>query len=198
MRRKSTLKLHHYFSAVSGPHEKFLAPWARKVEAELGGRIRIELFPSMQLGGAPAQLVRSGARRRLPISSGRRQAARRDVSPRSKCSSCRSCRRTARWSIRRRSRIMPQLICRTNSASFVRCVSRAATTASCIPPAPIKSIEDIKGLRLHVPNRLAGEAMQALGARGVTVPTPQVPMALTGHVDRRLPRSVGCGAEPAA
>lgn len=32
-----TLKLHHYFSAVSAGHEKFLAPWARKVEAELGG-----------------------------------------------------------------------------------------------------------------------------------------------------------------
>ena len=46
----------------------------------------------------------------------------------------------------------------------------------------VRSIEDIKGLRLHVPNRLAGEAVQALGARGVAVPTPQVPMALAGHV----------------
>jgi hypothetical protein len=26
-----TLKLHHSFSAVSAVHEKFLAPWARKV-----------------------------------------------------------------------------------------------------------------------------------------------------------------------
>ena len=51
-----TLKLHHAFSAVSAVHEKFLAPWARKVEAECGNRIRIDLFPSMQLGGAPAQL----------------------------------------------------------------------------------------------------------------------------------------------
>ena len=31
-------------------------PWARKVEAQSGGRIRIDIFPSMQLGGAPAQL----------------------------------------------------------------------------------------------------------------------------------------------
>ena len=51
-----TLKLHHSFSAVSAVHEKFLAPWARKVEADSGGRIRIDLFPSMQLGGAPAHL----------------------------------------------------------------------------------------------------------------------------------------------
>ena len=51
-----TLKLHHFQSSVSSGHDKFLAPWARKVEAESGGRIRIDIFPSMQLGGAPAQL----------------------------------------------------------------------------------------------------------------------------------------------
>jgi TRAP-type transport system periplasmic protein len=46
---------------------------------------------------------------------------------------------------------------------------------------PIASIADLKGLRLHVPNRLAGEAIRALGGQGVAVPTPQVPMALTTH-----------------
>src|SRR6202451_636320 len=50
------LKLHHAFSSVSSAHDKFLAPWARQVEAQSGGRIRIDLFPSMQLGGAPADL----------------------------------------------------------------------------------------------------------------------------------------------
>ena len=57
------LKLHHFFSSVSGVHGQFLVPWAHKVEAESGGRIRIDVFPSMQLGGAPAQLfdqVRDG------------------------------------------------------------------------------------------------------------------------------------------
>ena len=51
-----SLKLHHAFSSVSSAHDKFLAPWARQVEAQSGGRIRIDLFPSMQLGGAPADL----------------------------------------------------------------------------------------------------------------------------------------------
>ena len=44
------LKLHHFFSSVSGVHGQFLVPWAHKVEAESGGRIRIDVFPSMQLG----------------------------------------------------------------------------------------------------------------------------------------------------
>src|SRR6202041_2958394 len=51
-----SLKLHHAFSSVSSAHDKFLVPWARQVQAQSGGRIRIDLFPSMQLGGAPAHL----------------------------------------------------------------------------------------------------------------------------------------------
>src|SRR5271154_5713438 len=51
-----TLKMHHFFSSVSGAHAQFLVPWARKVEIDSGSRIRIDIFPSMQLGGAPAQL----------------------------------------------------------------------------------------------------------------------------------------------
>ena len=50
------LKLQHSFSSVSSAHDKFLVPWARQVEAQSNGRIRIDLFPSMQLGGAPSQL----------------------------------------------------------------------------------------------------------------------------------------------
>jgi hypothetical protein len=45
----------------------------------------------------------------------------------------------------------------------------------------IKSIGDLKGLRLHVPNRLAAESVRALGAQGVSVPTPQVPMAISAR-----------------
>src|SRR6201996_9069770 len=52
----TALKLHHAFSAVSSVHEKFLSPWARKVEADAGGRIHVDIFPSMELGGAPSQL----------------------------------------------------------------------------------------------------------------------------------------------
>src|SRR5262249_31525775 len=60
----TTFKLHYAFSAVSGVHDKFLLPWARKIEAESGGRLHVDIFPSMQLGGAPAALfdqVRDGS-----------------------------------------------------------------------------------------------------------------------------------------
>ena len=51
-----TLKLHHFLPPVANVPTQFLTPWARKVEQESNGRIKIDVFPSMQLGGAPPQL----------------------------------------------------------------------------------------------------------------------------------------------
>jgi len=52
-----TMKLHHFVPPVAPPHATFLAPWAAKVERESGGRLKIQVFPSMQLGGTPPQLI---------------------------------------------------------------------------------------------------------------------------------------------
>jgi TRAP-type C4-dicarboxylate transport system substrate-binding protein len=51
-----TLKLHHFLPPVSNGHSKMLAPWAKMVEEDSGGKIKIDIFPSMQLGGTPPQL----------------------------------------------------------------------------------------------------------------------------------------------
>ncbi|MFC7609898.1 type 2 periplasmic-binding domain-containing protein [Teichococcus aestuarii] len=51
-----TLRLHHFLPAVSNVHRNFLAPWAKKVEEASAGRLKIRIFPAMQLGGAPPQL----------------------------------------------------------------------------------------------------------------------------------------------
>ena len=51
-----TLRMHHFLSPLSNGHARFLKPWADQVMARSAGRIRIDIFPSMQLGGAPPQL----------------------------------------------------------------------------------------------------------------------------------------------
>jgi TRAP-type C4-dicarboxylate transport system substrate-binding protein len=51
------LKLHHPLPAVAPAHQRMLVPWARKVEQDSGGRLAINVYPSMQLGGQPPQLV---------------------------------------------------------------------------------------------------------------------------------------------
>ena len=52
-----TLKLSHFVPPVAPPHATFLAPWAAKVEKESGGRLKVQIYPSMQLGGTPPQLI---------------------------------------------------------------------------------------------------------------------------------------------
>jgi len=51
-----TLRLHHFLPAMSNVHRHFLQPWAAKLAADSNNRLRIQIFPSMQLGGAPPQL----------------------------------------------------------------------------------------------------------------------------------------------
>lgn len=51
-----TFKLHHFLPPMSMAHQQFLTPWAEKIEQESNGRIDIELYPAMQLGGKPPLL----------------------------------------------------------------------------------------------------------------------------------------------
>jgi TRAP-type transport system periplasmic protein len=175
-----TFKLHHFFSAVASGHDRFLAPWARKVEAEAGGRIRIDIFPSMQLGGAPAQLldqVREGVADivwavpsntpgrfpkieafELPFVSSRRAQV-----------NSKALEDYAAANLQDEFRDIHPICFSCRDHGIVH-ANRA-----------VQSVEDLKGLRLHVPNRLAGETVHALGGHGVSVPLPQVPMALASR-----------------
>ena len=52
-----TLKLHQFLPAQASVPKQVLDVWADKVEADSNGRIKIERYPSMQLGGKPPELV---------------------------------------------------------------------------------------------------------------------------------------------
>ena len=52
-----TLKLHQFLPAQANVPKYVLDVWADKVEKESGGRIKIERYPSMQLGGKPPELI---------------------------------------------------------------------------------------------------------------------------------------------
>ncbi|WP_179378196.1 TRAP transporter substrate-binding protein [Jannaschia marina] len=52
-----TLKLHQFLPAQANVPKLILDVWADNVEEASGGRIEIERYPSMQLGGSPPQLM---------------------------------------------------------------------------------------------------------------------------------------------
>ncbi|PKO32087.1 MAG: C4-dicarboxylate ABC transporter [Betaproteobacteria bacterium HGW-Betaproteobacteria-9] len=51
-----TFRLHQFLPPQAAIPAKAIIPWAKKVEAESGGRIKIQLFHAMQMGGTPPQL----------------------------------------------------------------------------------------------------------------------------------------------
>ena len=51
-----TLKLHHFVPAQANQQKFWFEPWAKKLEQESGGKLKIEIYPSMQLGGKQPQL----------------------------------------------------------------------------------------------------------------------------------------------
>jgi TRAP-type C4-dicarboxylate transport system substrate-binding protein len=176
-----SFKLHHAFSAVSSAHDKFLAPWARQIEAQSGGRIRIDLFPSMQLGGAPADLfdqARDGvvdlAWAQPSNTPGRFPKIEAFELP---------------FVPSRRALVSSKAVedyARANLADEFRevhpicfsCSDRGVLHAN----RPVRTIEEMRDLRLHVQTRFAVQAVHWLGAIAVPMPSAQLPLAIAQHV----------------
>jgi TRAP-type C4-dicarboxylate transport system substrate-binding protein len=176
-----TLKLHHSFSAVSGVHDKFLLPWARKIETESGGRMHVDIFPSMQLGGAPAALfdqARDGSADIVwtapTLTPGRFAKIETFELP---------------FLPSRRALVSSKALTDFAAANlqdefrdfYTICFS-CSDSAVIHATRPVRTTEDMRDLKLHVQTRLAAEAMRALGAHPVMMPSAQLPVAITEHV----------------
>lgn len=51
-----TLRVHHYFLPTSIEHTDWLLPWAQLVEQDSKGRLKVEIYPAMGLGGKATEL----------------------------------------------------------------------------------------------------------------------------------------------
>lgn len=52
-----TLKVSHFLPAGAPVQQKVLGPWCETLKTESKGRIACQIYPAMQLGGTPSQLV---------------------------------------------------------------------------------------------------------------------------------------------
>ncbi len=57
MAQEVTLKLHQFLPAQANVPKLILDVWADNIEKDSGGRIKIDRYPSMQLGGKPPELM---------------------------------------------------------------------------------------------------------------------------------------------
>ena len=172
-----TLRLHHFLPPVSNGHAKMLAPWAKMVEESSGGKLKIDIFPSMQLGGTPPQLydqARDGVVDivwTLPGSTAGRFPSTEVfelpfIGARRGIVNAQASQEYADANLGKETADIKLLSFWSHDHGLIH-ANKAVNT-----------MDDLKGLKLRSPNRLAGEALKALGATAVPMPIPQVPESI--------------------
>jgi TRAP-type transport system periplasmic protein len=176
-----TLRVHHFLPPPSTTHRDFIEPWARKVEAESGGRIKIEIYPSMQLGGKPPALydqVRDGVVDivwTLPgYTAGRFPTIEAFELP-FMAASAEATSQAAHEFYKMHGReefadIHPLL------------VHVHAPGSLHMRDKTVQTLEDLRGLKVRAPTRMTNAALEALGATPIGMPVPAVPESLARGV----------------
>jgi TRAP-type transport system periplasmic protein len=178
-----TLKLHHFVPPSATAHQKFLFPWAEKIEKESGGRIKIQIYPAMQLGGSMSQLLDQVADGvvdiawALPGSSAGRYPAFEAFELPFMTKSAQGASR-ALWAY-----VHANKIEQTEFKSVKLLATHVHDEGVLhIIDKPIRTMADFKGLKLRASNRWVTKLLAALGATPVGMPVAQVPDALSKRV----------------
>jgi TRAP-type C4-dicarboxylate transport system substrate-binding protein len=176
-----TLKLHHFLGPKSPAHAKMLEPWAQTIAKNSGGRVKIEIYPSMSLGGSPPQLfgqVRDGIVDIVWTVNGYTAG----VFPRSEVFELPT--------------IYTNNIVATNLAMRDLFASHIADEyqdvhvlfmhvhggqAIHMADAPVHKPDDLKGKKLRVPGPTGIAVIEQLEATPVPMPVSDLPQALTTH-----------------
>jgi TRAP-type transport system periplasmic protein len=176
-----TLKLHHMQSAAAPAHRFMLTEWTDKIEAESGGRIRIRIFPAMQLGGQSAAIldqVRDGITDigwTLPgYSPGRFPRIEVFELP------------FVMSSIEVMNRAMLEFLANhPEEFADVRILQVFAHAGQVVhSKTPIRTAGDFAGKKIRVPSRVSSWIVEALGGIPLGTPIPQVAEMLSkGIID---------------
>ncbi|MDP1780296.1 MAG: TRAP transporter substrate-binding protein [Hydrogenophaga sp.] len=175
-----TLRLHQFLPSTATIPARALAPWARKIEAESGGRIKVQLFHTMSMGGTPPQLfdqARDGVADitwtvlgytpgrfnkaevfELPFMSGKAEPA---------------------------SRAFHEYVEKFAADEFRSVKLLAAHTHGpglFHTKAPITGLESLRGMKVRGGSRVINNMLTKLGATPVGMPVPAVTEALSKSV----------------
>jgi TRAP-type C4-dicarboxylate transport system substrate-binding protein len=176
-----TLKLHHFLGPKAPAQTKMLAPWAETVEKNSGGRIKIEIYPSMSLGGAPPQLfgqVRDGIVDIVWTVNGYTAG----VFPRSEVFELPTIytNNIAATNLAMRDLFASHLADEYQDV-HVLFMHVHAGQAIHMADTPVHKPDDLKGKKLRVPGPTGIAIIEQLGATPVPMPVSDLPQALTTH-----------------
>lgn len=176
-----TIRIHHFMSSRATLHEKMLVPFAERVEKASDGRIKIELFDSMSLGGRPGDLYDQAvdgaieAVLTLPgYTAGRFPKAEVFELPFIMDDSVAASK--AFWDL-----IEEDL--QEGDFNEVKILSGWVHGPGVIhTKEPVVRLEDLKGMEMRGPTRLVTDLLGELGASPVGMPLPKIPESLSKGV----------------
>lgn len=185
--QEHSFTLHHFLSPRSPAHTDMLVPWARQVEANAGGRVAIEIFPAMSLGGKPPELirqVRDGVVDLIWTVNGYTPG----LFPRTEVFEL----PTVFTNDARAANLAMYDMFEEHLADDFRGVEvmflhvhagQAVQTVA----TEVRTPADAAGLKLRIPSRTGAWVIEALGASPIAMPVPDLPQALArGVVDGAL------------
>jgi TRAP-type C4-dicarboxylate transport system substrate-binding protein len=176
------LKVHHFLPGTSNVHNNLIQPWCDKIARESGDKLKCQIYPAMQLGGTPAQLfdqARDGVADivwTIPTySAGRFVKSEVFELPFFTRSAKGSSQ--AYWTYVQKSALdeyqgVRPIFLHTNDGSSFHMSS----------PKGVRTLEDLKGLKIRAATRLNSRMLAALGATPVQMPLPSVPEAMAKGV----------------
>lgn len=181
-----TLTVHHFLGPTSPAQRAFMEPWAERIREQSGGRIEVEIFPSMSMGGAPPELysqVRDGAADVVWTLIGYTPG----VFPRAEVFELPTVHRGSA----RQTNLAIQEVFDRIAEDFAQVkpllVHVHAGNAIHTRTRAVNSLADLRGLKLRTPSRTGAWLIEAWGAEPVGMPVPELPQALSrGAVDGAL------------
>ncbi|MDJ0822064.1 MAG: TRAP transporter substrate-binding protein [Paracoccaceae bacterium] len=184
MAQDVTLRCQHFLPPQGSVPAFFMAPWAEKIEADSGGRIKVELYPGMQLGGKPPALydqIRDGVIDcgwALPAyTPGRFPETEVFELPFMTSMSAEASSKAA-WEFTQK--YMGERL----GDIHVVAVHVHGPGVVHKKGEPVAELTDFDGLKLRGPSRQANKLLERLGATPVGMPVPAFPEALSkGVVD---------------
>ncbi|WP_424967287.1 TRAP transporter substrate-binding protein [Dinoroseobacter sp. S375] len=179
-----TLRCQHFLSPQGSVPKFFITPWAEKIEADSDGRIKVEIYPAMQLGGKPPALydqIRDGVIDcgwALPAyTPGRFPESEAFELPFMTTMSAEASSRAA-WEF------TEKYLMERMGDIHLMAVHVHGPGVIHKKGDPIMGTADFDGLKLRGPSRQANKLLETLGATPVGMPVPAFPESLSkGIVD---------------
>lgn len=176
-----TFKVAHFLPASSNYQQNNLLPWCEKIGKESGGRLKCQIYPSMQLGGTPAQLfdqARDGVADIIwtvpTYQAGR--FLKSEVFELPFMVNTAEKGSQAMWDYVQKNSLdefkgTKLIYTHVHDGSQLHFGSKS-----------VKTLEDLKGMKMRAPTRVGAQTLTALGAVPVQMPMPQVTESISKAV----------------